>query len=275
MLLPTLLFVAIVGVVATLLARAGGRRFALALGAWLVLALLVASTGVLSSFEARPPRLLFVLGTAIVLVITTVRARVFDHVPRAWPIALQTMRVPIELVLFLLFRAGSIPEHMTFEGRNFDVLVGLTAPFIAWAVARGHLGRRGVIAWNVASLGLLANIIVLAITAIPGPLHRPWPGPPNTIVATVPWVLLPVFLVPVALLGHVVSLRQSLQTWAAQAPLPEPTPTVSVTSSAALKHAEPACGAEGPGASAITSPAESRSTATTSFTDSSVAKYTR
>ena len=208
MLLATGLFVLVVGAVVGALWHALGRRVAIVISMWLAFLALFAGSGALGDFDARPPRMFLVLPPALIAVVVASRRLSFDAIPRSWPVLLETMRVPIELVLYLAFVNGRIPEHMTFAGRNFDVLVGLSAPLVAWAIAKGRLGRIGVIAWNVASLALLTNIVILAVTAIPGPLQRAWPGPPNTIVTTFPFVWLPGFLVPVALFGHLVSLRE-------------------------------------------------------------------
>jgi hypothetical protein len=80
----------------------------------------------------------------------------------------------------------------------------------ALLVARGRLGTRGTLVWNVAAFGLLLNIMGIAITTFPGPLHLDWPGVSNVIIATPPFVWLPSFLVPVAFFGHVLSFRQLL-----------------------------------------------------------------
>jgi hypothetical protein len=128
--------------------------------------------------------------------------------PPSYPIALQTFRVFVELVLWQLYREGRVPVQMTFEGWNFDILVGLSAPAVAWAAARGALGRRALVGWNVVSLGLLANIVIIANRAAPGPLHAAWGNPSSTVIAEAPYIWLPAFLVPLAVLLHVVSLRQ-------------------------------------------------------------------
>jgi len=188
---------------------------ALGIGAWLGALAFVARTGMLSDFDARPPRLMLVLAGSIVLFTVVTRTpaarRLLEATPRHWPIAVQAMRVPIEVALWGLFVTGRLPVQMTFEGRNFDVLVGLTAPVVALGVARGSIGTRGAVAWNVASLGALANIVVIAITTMPGPLHLDWPGISNAIVTEMPFVWLPAFLVPIALFGHVLSLRQLIR----------------------------------------------------------------
>ena len=190
------------------------RTVALSLAGWLGLLAVGAGTGFLSNFDARPPRMMLVLLGSIALFVAALRtptlSRLLAATPRTWPIAVQAMRVPIELGLWSLFLEGRMPEHMTFEGRNLDVLVGLTAPLVAVSLARGWIGARGAIAWNVASLCLLANVVGMAITTMPGPLHLAWPGVSNVVVAELPFVFLPGLLVPVALFGHVLSLRQLL-----------------------------------------------------------------
>ncbi len=187
-------------------------RVALGFVAWIALVLGLAGAGVLARFEAKPPPMFLVLGGAVMLLTWATRrplaARLLGHTPRAWPVALQTLRVPIELMLFGLYAAGRFPVHLTFEGRNLDLLVGLTAPVVAFLVHTRRLGPGGLFAWNVVSLGLLANIVGMAITTMPGPLHLPWPGVSNVVVTEVPFVLLPAVLVPMALFGHVLSLRQ-------------------------------------------------------------------
>jgi len=45
---------------------------------------------------------------------------------------LNVVRIPVEIVLFWLFLNQAVPELMTFEGRNFDIIAGITAPIVAY-----------------------------------------------------------------------------------------------------------------------------------------------
>lgn len=181
-----------------------------AIAAWLALSAGLAHSGVLARFDVAPPRVLLLPLTALASLALLSRTdrmkRLLAATPRAWPIALMSFRLPVELMLWQAYREGAVPRHLTFEGRNFDVLVALSAPLVAWAVARGRLGARAVVVWNVAGLALLANVVGMAVTSVPGPARLDWPGPPMTLVATAPFVWLPAFLVPVAAFGHVLSL---------------------------------------------------------------------
>jgi hypothetical protein len=84
---------------------------------------------------------------------------------------LHTIRIPVELVLFFLFTYKAVPELMTFEGRNFDILSGITAPVVFYfAFIRKQLSRKIILIWNVICLGLLINIVSNAILSAPFPI---------------------------------------------------------------------------------------------------------
>src|SRR4029450_5451521 len=87
--------------------------------------------------------------------------RLLDEIPLGWLVYPQAFRVVMELILWQLFVAGALPAIMTFEGRNVDIVVGLTAPLIAWqCFARRAWARRAALWWNVAGIGILLNGVV-------------------------------------------------------------------------------------------------------------------
>jgi hypothetical protein len=184
----------------------------LGLSAWLAFSAALAASGWMAGFSARPPHFLaFIMLTfaaTIALAFSRVGASAADRLGFGALAGFQVFRVPVEWALFALHRDGVAPVQMSFEGWNFDVLTGLTAPLVAWLAVRGRIGRRGLLAWNCAGLALLANIVAIAALSTPTPLRVFWNEPANTFVATWPWVWLPAFLVPAALLGHLVSLRK-------------------------------------------------------------------
>jgi hypothetical protein len=225
----TLAFVAIVLAVHALLvagvARAGkaihedSERTArwmlacgLAAGAWLVFTAYLAARGFLLDFASAPPPFLVLMvptvATTVVLAFSRLGTRLVRGLSWAAVVGFQAFRVPVELVLFALYRQGVIPVQMTFEGRNLDVLAGLSAAVIGVAARRRRLPWWLLLPWNLACLGLLANIVVVAVLSAPFPF-RAFPEPPaNTIVMHAPWVWLPAFLVQAALFGHLIALRK-------------------------------------------------------------------
>ena len=122
---------------------------------------------------------------------------------------LHIVRVPVEIVLYLLMLQNMVPEVMTFGGRNFDILCGLTAPVVYYfGYRRQWLGKSFLIAWNFASLFLLGNIVVTAVLSAPFRFQQFGFDHPDIALFYFPFVWLPCFVVPAALFAHLVSLRQ-------------------------------------------------------------------
>jgi hypothetical protein len=122
------------------------------------------------------------------------------------------VRIPVEVVLWLLFTYQVIPEVMTFEGGNFDILAGLTAPVIAYfGYKKGVLPKWVLLAWNILSLILLLTIISLAMLSFPTQFQQLGSDIPNTGILYFPFFWLPSFIVPVVMFSHFVSIRKLLK----------------------------------------------------------------
>ncbi len=122
---------------------------------------------------------------------------------------LHVVRIPIELVLYFLFLEKAIPELMTFTGRNFDILAGLSAPIVAYfAFTKKLWTTKVVLVWNFISLGLLINIVVHALLSAPSPFQQFAFDQPNVAILYFPFSWLPTFIVPVVLFCHLATIRQ-------------------------------------------------------------------
>lgn len=186
--------------------------------AWLALQAGLALAGfyaVPGGAAAGPPRLPLLLGPLLLglaALLLTARGRAWLAGLRLPALTLlHTVRVPVELVLLALYRYGAVPRLMTFEGRNWDVLAGLTAPLVYYLVFRRQaLGPRFLLGWNVLSLISLFNIVVTALLSVPSPMQRFAFDQPNVAIQHFPYVWLPAVVVPLVLLAHVAAIRQLL-----------------------------------------------------------------
>jgi hypothetical protein len=96
---------------------------------------------------------------------------------------------------------------MTFEGRNFDILSGLTAPIIYFLAFRnGRVNRPLLVVWNIAALGLLINIVTIAILSYKSPLQKLAFDQPNVAITYFPFIWLPTIVVPLVLFCHLAAL---------------------------------------------------------------------
>jgi hypothetical protein len=123
--------------------------------------------------------------------------------------AVQVFRLGVEMVLWQLDARELLPSVMSFEGRNFDVLVGLTAPAVAYLYSRGKISTRWMVAWNISGLVLVTNVVVHGMLSVPG-IEVIQTNVPNFIVSYAPFNLLPGVLVPFAYALHIASLRKLL-----------------------------------------------------------------
>ncbi len=182
---------------------------------WLLLQGWISLTGFYLDESGMPPRFVLLVGPPALLILslflTASGRRFIDGLDTGRLTLLHMVRIPVELVLFGLFTYGAVPEVMTFEGRNFDILSGLTAPLVyAFGYLRPQIGTGVLIAWNVACLALLVNVVTHAVLAAPTDFQQIAFDQPNVGVIYFPFVWLPCMVVPLVLFAHLVSLRRLL-----------------------------------------------------------------
>lgn len=197
-------------------ASKGSRALLLICSLWILIQGMIAYTGFYTVTNTLPPRFaLLLLPPLIVIIIlfsTSKGKALIDRFDQQWLTYLHILRIPVELVLFWLFVAQYVPELMTFEGRNFDILSGLSAPLIAFlAFNKKILNSKILLFWNFICLGLLFNIVINAILAAPSVFQMQAFDQPNTGVFYFPFVWLPCFIVPVVLFSHLVCIRQIIK----------------------------------------------------------------
>ncbi len=170
-----------------------------------------------SDTNSFPPKIMLIgiLPTilTIIFLFATPKGRLFiDSLSLKHLTSLNIVRIPVELVLLWLFLNKAIPKLMTFEGRNFDILAGVTAPFVVYyGLTKKKLSRQVILIWNFVCLGLLANIVVIALLSAPSPIQKFAFDQPNIAILYFPFSWLPTFIVPLVLFGHLASIRQLLK----------------------------------------------------------------
>ncbi len=184
---------------------------------WLALQALIGLSGFYTVTDTIPPRfLLLVLPPFlfIILLFTTANGRRFvDSLDIKTLTILHTIRIPVEIVLFWLFVNKTVPQLMTFEGRNFDILSGLSAPLIFYfGFVKKQLNTNIILIWNFICVGLLVNIVLNAVLSAPFPFQQFAFDQPNIAVLYFPFNWLPSCVVPLVLLSHLATIRQLLLT---------------------------------------------------------------
>jgi hypothetical protein len=192
--------------------RASGfsRLFLILACTWIALQSLVSFIG-FYTISGTPPRFLLLPLPPLlfgILYSITPKGRIFFSTLDVRTLTLlQSIRVLVELVLFSLALHHMMPKAMTFEGKNFDILTGLSAPFIYYfGFVRKTMATRWIILWNWIGIILLLVVVLIAMSSLAA--AQAVPGHPPLAIQQFPWSLLPGFLVPIVFFAHVGSLRR-------------------------------------------------------------------
>lgn len=194
-------------------ATSNSRGILIAIGAWLMIQSIFGIAGFYTVTNTMPPRfnLLVVPPIAVIIYLfSSRRGRQFINTLDLKTLTLlHIVRVPVEIVLYWLFLHKAVPELMTFEGRNFDIIAGITAPVIYYfGFVKNTLTKSILIGWNILCLGLLLNIVFNGILSVPTPFQQFGFDQPNIALLHFPFIFLPALIVPIVLFSHLSSIRQ-------------------------------------------------------------------
>lgn len=118
------------------------------------------------------------------------------------------------VVFLILMAAGQMPALWALPAGIGDIIVGVTAPFVATRLATPG-GRKLAVVFNLFGMADLVVAVALGVMTSPGPTQVLHTHPTSELVTQFPLALVPTFLVPLAFTIHVISLWQLLQgTWA-------------------------------------------------------------
>ena len=183
---------------------------------WIVIQSILGLSGFYKNINLMPPRIMFFGLLPILLIFAATffsfRGKKFiDSVDLKLLTYCHTIRVPIEIILTLLYHKGLMSVLVTFEGTNFDILSGISAPIIVFFVFRKKtVHHRALLLWNFICLILLLNVIVTAVLSTPSPMQLLSLAQPNVAILSFPFNLLPSFIAPLMLYSHLIAIRKIL-----------------------------------------------------------------
>ena len=172
---------------------------------WMALTGLLTLTTAFRSFEPPPPFLITVLVGVIgvvALVLSPLGKEIVGGASLAGLVLFQGFRFPLELLMHRAYTEGLMPVQMSYDGRNLDILTGMSALILGSILLWTQLPKALIWIWNVAGLGLLVNVVGVAILSTPVPFRQFHNDPPNVWILDVPFVWLPMVMVTAALFGH-------------------------------------------------------------------------
>jgi hypothetical protein len=179
--------------------------------AWFGLVLQLAWAGVFAPPAGTPPVELGLAagGPPVAAVVLLARSRRF----RAWArsrdlgllTALQAWRL-VGLAFLALVAVDRLPAGMAVPAGLGDILVGLTAPFVAALIGRGVLRRSAYVGWTAFGVLDLVTAVALGVLYSDSRLGVLAGGVDTVVMSRLPMILIPAFIVPFLLVVHAISL---------------------------------------------------------------------
>jgi hypothetical protein len=147
--------------------------------------------------------------------------RALETVPLQWIVTVQVYRV-LGVTFLVLYAAGHLPGEFAWPAGVGDITVGLLAPVVGLAYARGWRGAaRYVRTWNLLGISDLVVALTMGMLTSPSPLQRFAFSAPNELISAFPLAMIPVFMVPLSILLHLAVWKKLRQAEIGQ-PVPRP-----------------------------------------------------
>jgi len=169
--------------------------------------------------DSFPPRFLFIILPSLLTII-------YGLLPKqiAWIINnrntkistfIHLVRLPVEIVLLYLFLNNMIPQLMTFEGMNYDIIIGITAPIIGFLYLKNKISKKILMYWNIIGLILVLFIMIIGVLSAELPFQQFGFEQPNRGLQYFPFILLPALIVPLVIYAHItdiIKLKKEITT---------------------------------------------------------------
>jgi hypothetical protein len=180
---------------------------------WFIFALICSLLGVFGG-QNRPP---FLLGGAAILPLVAFaiwyhNSAAFRHFVLGADLRIltlaQTWRVGA-IVFLILYYQRVLPGSFALPAGWGDIAIGITAPFVAWAISSGKtFSRQVAVLWNALGMLDLIMAVTLGVLSSPTPLGILAGDVTTQAMGQFPLSLVPTFFVPLLFILHLISLGQ-------------------------------------------------------------------
>jgi uncharacterized membrane protein YhdT len=184
-------------------------RIALSLSSWFVVVVILAATRALYYEHGLGSPGLGIAVALPIVILCFVVARVkslregFRRMPLWLLVGVHTVRL-LGISFVILYAVGRLPAPFAPVAGWGDIFVGATALPMAWLAYRRPANAWPMLwIWNIIGVADLIAAIGLGVISSPGPARLIFAEPSSAIMTTLPWLLIPGFLVPLLFAVHI------------------------------------------------------------------------
>ncbi len=182
---------------------------------WYVLSCWLGSQNFFKASAASPLPPMISFGIMLPLILlgpvvfwSSVFSRLIDQFSQPVLVGFQIYRVA-GVLFFVSLGAGLMPGVFVYPAGIGDILTGVFAGVVALIYLRARLAAASlVVAWNWFGIADLVVAVAVGYLSSPGPFHILSLDAPNHWISAYPFVLVPVFAVPMSILLHFCSLKK-------------------------------------------------------------------
>lgn len=190
------------------------KNASLLLFIWVSYVIAMTFTGILDNLAMPPKAPIFIIIPAFIIAFISSTRKgfqsVLDNTPKHVPILIQSFRIIVELLIYGAFIDGFFPERVTFEGLNYDILMGIIALPLGFLVLKGIAKRTAMLVFNIIGLMVLGLTGYAFVTSFYFSDFVSASG--EIALVQAPFILLPGVLLPFAIFYHIVSIKQNLRS---------------------------------------------------------------
>jgi hypothetical protein len=181
---------------------------------WVLYVIAMSFTGILDNLSMPPKAPILIIIPAIIIAFIASSLKgfqsVLDNTPKHVLILIQSFRIIVELLIYGAFLDGFFPQRVTFEGLNYDILMGIIALPMGLLVLKGIAKRKAILAFNIIGLMVLGLTGYAFVSSFYFTDFVSASG--EIALVQVPFILLPGVLLPFAIFYHLVSIKQNLRS---------------------------------------------------------------
>ena len=195
-------------ITASPLQGADRRRLGIVLLSWFALVTVLAAAGLFSAMSAGTPAMGVAVTAPIIVGLIAARRSaavrtLMSETPLTLLVAVHAARL-LGVFFLMLYAADRLPPTFALTAGWGDIAVAAAAPVVAWAIHRRAAGWRGLaLTWNALGFADLVLAVTLGVgSAVDSPVRFIYEAASSDTMSSLPWLLVPGFMVPLYLLTH-------------------------------------------------------------------------
>jgi hypothetical protein len=187
-------------------------RHKLSIRVYIIWSLLISLAALSELFIQFPPSFALTLLVTVITIVYCSKLLANTKINMYLLLAIHILRIPIEFILYSLFKTKMLPREMTFIGYNYDIIFGITAlVFLIMGIFFRKIFYFQIFRlWNIFGICSVLIVVILGILSSPIPIQLIAYNQPNIAILQFPYALLPNLVVPLVILSHILLLRNSV-----------------------------------------------------------------